>query len=407
LAEILYILQDHEDQGAVRRLRRCLNHAVAALPAEEDLDQAKADLALVDIGAAEGAVFDIVRRLSKAGIPVVAWSRESGNEAVSVRRQALALGCVGYVPKPLPADAAVRIESYVEGHRDDPIDRESRGAAVQVLGRAAVSRLAQANGALRQRLEQRDLWFHSTVHELRSAAAWVAVYASMIEQGREVAGELTVWDHFRAGLAALARRIADLECFSQGETGELPLDLELHDLAGLAEDYVERHQLVCRECALRTALDPVIIEADRGRLTQVLDNLVDNAHKFTTMAGRDPEIEVRVRQSGEWAFLEVLDNGPGVPSNEREVLFRPFARAETHKSRAAPGMGLGLSVVQTIAQAHGGAVWCTDSPRGPGSRFRVCLPLRGPSRSQAREGDDGDASSRVLAVAESDAAEKA
>jgi signal transduction histidine kinase len=228
----------------------------------------------------------------------------------------------------------------------------------------------------------------------------------MIEQGREVAGELTVWDHFRAGLAALARRIADLECFSQGETGELPLDLELHDLAGLAEDYVERHQLVCRECALRTALDPVIIEADRGRLTQVLDNLVDNAHKFTTMAGRDPEIEVRVRQSGEWAFLEVLDNGPGVPSNEREVLFRPFARAETHKSRAAPGMGLGLSVVQTIAQAHGGAVSCTDSPRGPGSRFRVCLPLRGPSRSQAREGDDGDASSRVLAVAESDAAEK-
>jgi two-component system OmpR family sensor kinase len=126
---------------------------------------------------------------------------------------------------------------------------------------------------------------------------------------------------------------------------------------------------------------------------QVLDNLVDNAHKFTALAGQDPEIELRVGREGEWAVLEVTDNGPGIRPSQRERLFAPFARSESPEARGVPGMGLGLSVVERIVRAHGGDVTCDDG-RGPGCCFRVRLPRRGRAPRGLEEGDRERAGSR-------------
>jgi signal transduction histidine kinase len=114
---------------------------------------------------------------------------------------------------------------------------------------------------------------------------------------------------------------------------------------------------------------------DHGRVTQILENLVNNAHKFTRSCGHRPEIESRVGREGEWASLEVLDNGPGVPDDQMERIFAPFTRSDSEETRLIPGLGLGLSVVRRIVRAHGGHVECTDNLSGNGSRFVVRLPV--------------------------------
>ena len=90
---------------------------------------------------------------------------------------------------------------------------------------------------------------------------------------------------------------------------------------------------------------------DRDRCAQVLDNLIANAVKFT---GEGGHIQVTVAERGEFAVLEVGDDGPGIPVEEQALVFDRFARASGAAERAVPGAGLGLTVVKAIVEGHGG-----------------------------------------------------
>jgi len=112
------------------------------------------------------------------------------------------------------------------------------------------------------------------------------------------------------------------------------------------------------------------VTGDRVALRQVLQNLVDNAIKYSADGAR---IEVRVRVEGARVVVEVRDEGPGIPLDQRERVFERFYRGAEARARGRDGVGLGLSIVKVTAEAHGGCVEL-DSEEGAGSTFRLVLP---------------------------------
>ncbi len=117
--------------------------------------------------------------------------------------------------------------------------------------------------------------------------------------------------------------------------------------------------------------DVVRVLGDEPRLRQVAGNLLTNARVHTLP---DTPVRVRVSRSDDHAVLEVSDDGPGMRPDVKERVFERFYRADTSRSRAHGGAGLGLSIVAAIVDAHGGTV-SVESRWGAGSTFRVELPL--------------------------------
>ena len=123
-----------------------------------------------------------------------------------------------------------------------------------------------------------------------------------------------------------------------------------------------------------------MVEADPSQIKQVTVNLIDNAIKYTQTGGR---IVVRVAASAGTAFLEVSDNGPGIPREALPKVFDRFFQVNKTQSRELGGAGLGLSIVKSICAANHGSVH-VESVEGAGACFRVKLPVTQPSSNLRR-----------------------
>jgi signal transduction histidine kinase len=158
---------------------------------------------------------------------------------------------------------------------------------------------------------------------------------------------------------------------SAAEAGALKLNRDTIDLRTLLDRAEDLYREVGEERKITVALDepePVFVSADAIRLGQAVNNLLDNALKYTPEGGR---VTLAVREEAGAAVLTVTDNGPGVPIDEREAIFRRLYRGDA--SRSQRGLGLGLSLVKAIVESHGGTVAIDDAPGG-GARFTVRLP---------------------------------
>jgi signal transduction histidine kinase len=158
---------------------------------------------------------------------------------------------------------------------------------------------------------------------------------------------------------------------SAAEAGALKLNRDYIDLRSLTERAADLYREVAEEKKITVALDqpaPVEAQADAIRLGQAINNLLDNALKYTPAGG---SVMLAARTEPRAALITVTDNGPGVPLHEREAIFRRLYRGDT--SRSQRGLGLGLSMVKAVVEAHGGTVTADDAPGG-GARFTVRLP---------------------------------
>jgi signal transduction histidine kinase len=164
---------------------------------------------------------------------------------------------------------------------------------------------------------------------------------------------------------------------SEAESGAMPLTRERVVLADVAARAVDLYRDVAdaKEVAIRFAPDPsdadVSVFADRVRLEQVAANLLDNALKYTPEAG---EVFMEVGRDGDRALLIVRDTGIGIPPGELPRIWERLFRGDA--SRTERGLGLGLSLVKAVVEAHGGTVTVTSEP-GHGSTFIVSLPRSG------------------------------
>ena len=132
---------------------------------------------------------------------------------------------------------------------------------------------------------------------------------------------------------------------------------------------LRRPRLIAQLCGA----DLPLVQADAGRLEQVLSNLINNALKFTPERGT---IGLDVTAVDTAVEVAVADSGPGIPPEEMSLLFQKFSQTSTGKSAAAPGTGLGLLICRHLVEAHGGRIWA-ESEVGRGSRFIFRLPAEG------------------------------
>jgi signal transduction histidine kinase len=159
---------------------------------------------------------------------------------------------------------------------------------------------------------------------------------------------------------------------SEAESGTMQLQREPVTLADVVSRAVDLYREVADAKGVTLTADApadVVVMADRTRLEQVAANLIDNAVKYSPPGGR---VDVQVRREADAAVVRVKDTGPGIPTDEQSRIFDRLFRGDT--SRTERGLGLGLSLVKAIVEAHGGTVDVVSEP-GRGSVFTVSLPL--------------------------------
>ncbi len=223
----------------------------------------------------------------------------------------------------------------------------------------------------------RDSFVSVVSHELRTPLTSVCGYLELLQQGE--GGPVTEEQHrlmavIDRNAGRLLRLVEDLLFVGQVDAGTLPLELGPVDLGDLAVQSAETARTHAADSNIELVLSegqlPLLV-GDAGRLGQLLDNLISNALKFTPRGGR---VTVRTGRNGEIAFAEVEDTGMGISAADQERLFERFFRTTAATAQAIPGIGLGLSISQAIAEAHGGKI-IVASLLGVGTTFRFEAPL--------------------------------
>ncbi len=217
---------------------------------------------------------------------------------------------------------------------------------------------------------QDQLTFLAAVaHDLRNPLSALKLIVQTLERDPALATP----DRFRRldrQLDRLTRMVGDLLDATRIESGHLELALEEFDLRTVAQSMVDLYGPTTTHRLTLTAPErPLFVRGDPLRLEQVVGNLLSNAIKYSPAGG---PVDVVLAAAGADATLSVSDRGPGIAREELPALFLPFRRRPANAS--IRGVGLGLSIVRRIVDAHGGRIEVESEPNA-GSTFRVRLPL--------------------------------
>ncbi|HST25461.1 MAG TPA: HAMP domain-containing sensor histidine kinase [Gaiellaceae bacterium] len=242
--------------------------------------------------------------------------------------------------------------------------------------RTEIGRLGMALNVMLGRIEESDQRLRRFVadasHELRTPLTGVRAYAELFRRG--AAGRPDDLERAMTGISRESERMSllveDLLLLARLDEGR-PFEQERVDLSQVVGEAVETARTVEPTRPIDLAAEPAVVLGDKDRLRQVVDNLLANVRAHTPEGA---PVHVRVSRNGANAVLEVEDTGPGLGADEAEQVFERFHRGDPSRSRSSGGVGLGLSIVAAVAEAHGGET-SAESTLGKGSTFRVTLPL--------------------------------
>lgn len=215
-------------------------------------------------------------------------------------------------------------------------------------------------------------WISNTSHELQTPLAVLRAQIEALQDGIRQPDDITLTE-MHAALMRLSRLVQDLKTLSYGREAELTSALEQEDLPTLVKQAAEtaRSKLSAKGIELEFNLPThMLVPCDRGQIDQVMDNLLENAFRYTDGPG---QIRVNLHEDEAFALLTVEDTPPAAPEDDVEKLFDRFYRAEASRSRAHGGSGLGLSVCKAIVEAHGGTISASRSKLG-GVQIVIRLP---------------------------------
>jgi PAS domain S-box-containing protein len=250
-------------------------------------------------------------------------------------------------------------------------------------------------------------------HELRNPLAPISNAVRAIRL-REPGDERTVAaaaDMLERHVAQMARLVNDLLDASRISRGKIELRRSRVAIAGVVEEALETVRPLASRMGhqLSASLppEPIDIDGDAGRLAQVIGNLLNNACKFTNRGGH---IALDVSRAGTEAIIRVRDDGIGIAAEDLPGLFDMFVQVDTSLERSRDGLGIGLTLVKTLVELHGGSVEVFSEGPGRGSEFIVRLPVATAeseaSRMEPQVPAPPRASRRVLVVDDNaDAAE--
>ncbi len=314
------------------------------------------DILLLDLGLPDSEGLDGLRKVLESGVPVVVLT---GSDDLELASDAMGLGAQDYLPK--------------------------YDVTLQKLHRAMVHAI-QRHG-LRQQLlqvhqreqEMKDSILSHVSHELRTPLTAVAAFVDILREGTH--GDLNEKQKeflcvVERNVRQLKRLIGDLMDMARISAGKLTLETGLVDAKACIADVVDAATSSATEKGILLDVDagrdvPLVI-GDASRVTQVLQNLADNAVKFTKQGGR---ITFRVTSAQPGMLtVSVEDTGTGIPPTVLPRIFERLEQDDNSTIGSRRGLGLGLWIAREITQSMGGAIRA-DSEVGVGSRFHVDLPI--------------------------------
>ncbi len=264
---------------------------------------------------------------------------------------------------------------FPEPHR--PSERQSQLMEQYLLQAADALENAIRHQEIREADRRKEEFLATLAHELRNPLAAIQTSAFLLEPktvDRELVSEAR--EVIVRQVRHMARLVEDLLDVARISRGKLTLRRQRIDLAEMVSRAVDRGrpQAVERSHELTLALpgEPVMVEVDPTRFEQIITNLLVNATKYTDPGGR---IEVAARREGDTAVIKVRDNGIGLSPEALNGLFELFRQVDSGHDRSRSGLGIGLALVKSLVELHGGTVVAQSDGSGRGSQFVVRLPV--------------------------------
>jgi signal transduction histidine kinase len=296
-------------------------------------------------------------------------------------------GAVDYVsvpviPELLRAKVSVFAELYRKTRDSERLTRELEDRVTARTAELEASMLRQMalTEQLREADRRKDEFLALLAHELRNPLAPV-VNAVNIMRMKESGDPDMLWcrEVIERQANQLTRLVDDLLDVSRITLGKIKLRPERVDLSAVVAGAVEisRPLIEAHRHRLTTVMPehPVVLHGDLARLTQVVANLLNNAAKYQNDEGA---IELLVEQAGQEALITVRDHGIGIPPHMLTEVFELFSQGERTLDRAQGGLGIGLSLVKTVVEMHGGSVSAKSDGMDTGSAFVIRLPCLRP-----------------------------
>ncbi|MDP2262640.1 MAG: ATP-binding protein [Hydrogenophaga sp.] len=303
--------------------------------------------------------------LLAASLLIALWvARRMGRSIESAAANARAMAEERPVPRG-HADIA-QIDDLLQAHHEASL-------RLQVLRQEHT----RALDSLNEELRRRDDFLSMLAHELRNPLAPIFTAVAILQRSTNLSEkEQKVVGIVGNQSRQLKRLVDDLLDASRLVTGRITLQLRPTRLDTLVRETVDALHDVAAEKQQRLQLsvphEPVELEADPERVSQILHNLLDNALKFGSPGG---EVRLRLETDGQTAQVSVEDDGIGIDPDRLHDLFKPFSQIDPGMARSNGGLGLGLSTSRTLAEMHGGTLTAESAGLGMGTTLRLTLPL--------------------------------
>ena len=238
---------------------------------------------------------------------------------------------------------------------------KGRDADFRPRGAREVRRAGNAFIEMKRRVErsigERTTMLNGVSHDLRTILTRFRLSLALMERSSEI-------EALEKDVDEMSRMLEDYLAFARGDAGETAVETDIRSLLEELKSDAERQG---HQTELTVIGDPlVVIRPDAFR--RLLTNLVSNAARY------GDRIAIRATHDARYLIVMVDDDGPGIPPDQREDVFRPFFRLDEARNVDGGGTGLGLAIARDIARAHGGDIMLTDSPLG-GLRATVRLPV--------------------------------
>jgi two-component system osmolarity sensor histidine kinase EnvZ len=238
---------------------------------------------------------------------------------------------------------------------------KGRDADFRPRGAREVRRAGNAFIEMKRRVErsigERTTMLNGVSHDLRTILTRFKLSLALLERSSEI-------DALEKDVDEMSRMLEDYLAFARGDAGEAPVETDIRSSLEELKADAERQG---HQTELTVIGDPlVVIRPDAFR--RLLTNLVSNAARF------GDRIAIRATHDARYLIVMVDDDGPGIPPEQREEVFRPFVRLDEARNVDSGGTGLGLAIARDVARAHGGDIMLGESPLG-GLRATVRLPV--------------------------------
>ena len=308
---------------------------------------------------------EMVRQPPWSDLPVLVMTYQGADSPVAV--QALqSLGNVTLVERP------ARLSTLVSAVRS-----ALRARHRQHQTRLHLQERERAAAALREADRRKDEFLATLAHELRNPLSPISNALEILRlSGNTDATAQPVLEMMDRQVNHLVRLVDDLLDVSRITLGKMVLRRAPIAIADVIRSALEasRPLIEARRHRLTTLVpdEPLVVDGDAVRLSQVFANLLNNAAKYTNDGG---EITLAVQRDGKDVVVAVRDNGLGIPTEMIGRVFEIFAQVDGVQGRAGGGLGIGLTLVRSLVGMHGGTVSVTSEGRGKGTEFVVRLPL--------------------------------